>query len=187
LILISLILGFQAIWISDPFPSTSDPKYTFAKKTFQLISFFRIYFVAGVSFIFVLYSVTFHFYRKLGSWVQTTSSMMTMTSQTEETLTATRGLMRMMKWLLFQPVVFLYPALVMETLLRIFPGFISVRTARLFLITGPLPQIFNPIITMFFVKRYSVTVSHLLPRGSVNVKSFPAVHPIPSSHVWAED
>ena len=76
-------------------------------------------FIVGV--IFGGYAVTFTFYRKLGRWMKETSSMIGISAETRETLKITRNLMRMIKWLLFFPVVVYYPALCCQSMLRIFP------------------------------------------------------------------
>uniref|UniRef100_A0A914W647 G-protein coupled receptors family 1 profile domain-containing protein n=1 Tax=Plectus sambesii TaxID=2011161 RepID=A0A914W647_9BILA len=112
------------------------------------------YMVVVVGALFGAYVVMFIFYRRLGNWVKTTSSMMVMSSRTRETLNGTRNLMRMLRWLLFLPMVVYYPALTIEALLRIVPRAVSTRTARYFLITVPLAHVLDPIATIIFVKSY---------------------------------
>jgi hypothetical protein len=137
--------------------------------------FLWIYYLVFIgSPLFIAYAVTFIFYRKLDQWVRETSALMTMTSHTRESLTITRNVMRMIKWLLFVPIVCFYPAHTCETLLRIFPNFVSVGTARLFMITFSLPHVCDPIITLIFVKRYRMALVSLL-MGGENVPDIPRV------------
>uniref|UniRef100_A0A914WIT0 G-protein coupled receptors family 1 profile domain-containing protein n=1 Tax=Plectus sambesii TaxID=2011161 RepID=A0A914WIT0_9BILA len=123
------------------------------------------YLVFVISVLFGAYIVTFIFYRKLSAWVQETSSLMTATSHTNETLALTRNIMRMIKWLLFVPFVFYYPAVVVQMALRISPNLISVFTARIFVITLPVPHLVDPFVTLFFVKCYHRTLVELISKG----------------------
>jgi hypothetical protein len=110
--------------------------------------------VIVVGALFVAYATSFIFYRKLSKWVEETSSLISISEQTQETLTITRNIMRMTKWLLFVPIVFYYPALSVEGLLRIFPNIVSVSTARIFMSTATLPHVVDPFVTMIFVQPY---------------------------------
>uniref|UniRef100_A0A914X122 G-protein coupled receptors family 1 profile domain-containing protein n=1 Tax=Plectus sambesii TaxID=2011161 RepID=A0A914X122_9BILA len=124
---------------------------------------YYLVFIGGV--LFSAYIVTFIFYRKLSIWVQETSSMISATAQTNETLAVTRSIMRMIRWLLFVPFVFYYPALTVEMVMRISPNLISVLTARIFLITVPLPHIIDPFVTLLFVKCYRMSLIELTNGG----------------------
>uniref|UniRef100_A0A914XBN8 G-protein coupled receptors family 1 profile domain-containing protein n=1 Tax=Plectus sambesii TaxID=2011161 RepID=A0A914XBN8_9BILA len=137
------------------------------------------YLVFVISVLFGAYIVTFIFYRKLSTWVQTTSSLMTATSHTNETLALTRNIMRMIRWLLFVPFVFYYPAVVVQMALRISPNLVSVFTARLFVITLPIPHLVDPFITLFFVKCYRTTLAELINGGRKVFKH--SVHPTQGS------
>uniref|UniRef100_A0A914XC93 G-protein coupled receptors family 1 profile domain-containing protein n=1 Tax=Plectus sambesii TaxID=2011161 RepID=A0A914XC93_9BILA len=112
------------------------------------------YLVNVVFFLFLAYVVSFVFYRKIGRWVKETSSASTLLPHTRDTLKVTRNLQRMIKWMLLVPVVFYYPALGVQAALRLSPGIVDLHTARLFMITVPLPHIMDPIITLIFVKCY---------------------------------
>uniref|UniRef100_A0A914UJA1 G-protein coupled receptors family 1 profile domain-containing protein n=1 Tax=Plectus sambesii TaxID=2011161 RepID=A0A914UJA1_9BILA len=112
------------------------------------------YLVNVVFFLFLAYVVSFVFYRKIGRWVKETSSASTLLPHTRDTLKVTRNLQRMIKWMLFVPVVFYYPALGVQAALRLSPGIVDLHAARLFMITVPLPHIIDPIITLIFVKCY---------------------------------
>uniref|UniRef100_A0A914WA25 G protein-coupled receptor n=1 Tax=Plectus sambesii TaxID=2011161 RepID=A0A914WA25_9BILA len=127
------------------------------------------YMVVVVGILFGAYAITFTFYRKLGRWE--TSSLMTLSEHTRETLIITRNLMRMMKWVLFIPVVFYYPGLTIEAALRLSPGSVATRTARFFMITVPLPHVLDPLVTIFFMKSYRTAVMNLL-RGKAKVSAF---------------
>ena len=120
-----------------------------------MISVFQVYYlVVVVGALFVAYAITFTFYRKLSKWVEETSSLISISEQTRETLTITRNVMRMIKWLLFVPVVFYYPALSVQGLLRIHPNIVSVSTARIFMSSATLANVVDPFVTMTFVKPY---------------------------------
>uniref|UniRef100_A0A914XRN7 G-protein coupled receptors family 1 profile domain-containing protein n=1 Tax=Plectus sambesii TaxID=2011161 RepID=A0A914XRN7_9BILA len=129
---------------------------------------YYLVFIIGV--LFGAYIVTFIFYRKLSVWAQTASSTMTATSLTNETLALTRNIMRMIRWLLFVPFVFYYPAVVVQTALRISPNLVSVFTARIFVITLPLPHLIDPFVTLFFVKCYHRTLVELISKGRMFFK-----------------
>uniref|UniRef100_A0A914XHX3 G-protein coupled receptors family 1 profile domain-containing protein n=1 Tax=Plectus sambesii TaxID=2011161 RepID=A0A914XHX3_9BILA len=134
------------------------------------------YMIVIVGILFGAYTLMFIFYRKLGKWVKETSSLLTMSSVTRDTLMATRNLMRLLRWLLLLPVVVYYPALIVETILRVFPNAISVRTARYFLITVPLPHVCDPIVTLLFVKSYRTALFSLLPlKGRMSTRVIPVV------------
>jgi hypothetical protein len=88
--------------------------------------------------------------------------MLSISSETRETLIATRSLMRMIKWLLFFPIVVYYPSPTVEVLLRIFPNIVSIRTARMVMITCPMSHAVDPFFIIIFVKRYRVALIELL-------------------------
>lgn len=138
------------------------------------------YMVVIVGPLFVAYGVSLTFYRKLGRWVKETSSLMLITPETQETLIATRSMMRMLKWVLLVPVLFYYPGLTLEAVLRIVPDFATLRTARIFMITVPLPHVIDPVITLIFVKRYRVAALKIF-KGKGQKYSHTAV--LPSSNV----
>jgi hypothetical protein len=147
-----------------------DPLGCCGVTTIDSIPLWIYYMVFVMGPVFLCYGITFIFYGKLASWVKTTSAMMMITAQTRATLNATRDLMRMMKWVLFFPIFVYYPAPTCEYLMRLFPGIISVRTARIILLTAPLPHVLDPIVTVFFVKRYRTALRELLC-GSKNAQS----------------
>uniref|UniRef100_A0A914X111 G-protein coupled receptors family 1 profile domain-containing protein n=1 Tax=Plectus sambesii TaxID=2011161 RepID=A0A914X111_9BILA len=131
-------------------------------------TFLWTYYMVGVVIaLFAAYAVTYIFYYKLAQWIKDseTSALMMTTRLAHDKLTTTRNLMRMMKWILLIPVVLYYPALTVEAVLRIYPGAMTMRTARYFTFTVPLPKIINPIITIIFVKRYRAAVCKLFHRN----------------------
>ena len=125
--------------------------------------FLWIYYIVFMSVALISYAITFIFYRKLNSWVNAKTSMIILTAETKETLLVTRNLMRLIRWLLFLPVITQYPAVCLELALRFHPNLVTVRTARMFMSIAPIAHMLDPIVTILSVKRYRLVVFSLFP------------------------
>jgi hypothetical protein len=71
----------------------------------------HIYYICGIlGLYFVLYSLLILAYSKVVSWIKTMSSKQTLSKQNSETLSETKEVMRLTKWITITPLIATSPS-----------------------------------------------------------------------------
>jgi hypothetical protein len=89
------------------------------------------------------------------------SGMLSMSRQTSETLSETKNVMRLTKWITIVPLICTGPAGMIAELLEINPDMISLRIARCSMCLYMLCPVFNALLTLPFARPYHSAMKNI--------------------------
>jgi hypothetical protein len=141
-----------------------DPVGVCGVKHLNSLIFTMLYLLGTSSIVATCYILTILFYQRLTKWIRETSSLLTVTEETQQTLIDTNHALSMMKWITIAPLFFVMPSITVETVLRFFPSLISVSITRLILSTFSFCSVLNPLVTIYFTKRYRRVLQKLVAK-----------------------
>uniref|UniRef100_A0A914XDQ7 G-protein coupled receptors family 1 profile domain-containing protein n=1 Tax=Plectus sambesii TaxID=2011161 RepID=A0A914XDQ7_9BILA len=117
------------------------------------------YFLFCSGTLFVAYSATFFFNRRLHSWVKNMNTkLLSLTGESKVTLSDTRNLMKIFRWFLIVPVIAFLPTLILQILYRTNIQLLNIRFDRVVVAFGALPAVINPFVTIKYLRPYRLVM-----------------------------
>jgi hypothetical protein len=115
----------------------------------------HIYYIFGCLLLyFCVYTILLFFYSKVAAWVKSMSGNLTVTVQTRQTLSETKSVLRLTKWITIVPLIVTSPTAIAAALLEINPQLIPLRFARCFMCFYALSPVFNAFLTLSCLRLY---------------------------------